>query len=204
MKTSVVRRVWNLYRLVLWKVTGPKGSMPELLKQRTVRLYAKASGAQTLVETGTYLGEMVKANVQFFSRIYSVELDPGLAAAAAKRFANTDTVSILQGESGTILPRILSDVSGKCLFWLDAHYSGGVTAGDNQDPPIVDELHAILAHGRSDHVILIDDGRLFDGSNGYPTIDGISKIVAASDRGYEVSNALDIIRVHQPGLSVEV
>lgn len=174
--------------------------MPEVLKHRTVRAYARVSGAKTFVETGTYLGEMVKASVKRFERIYSIELDPQLAKTATERFARFDTVCILQGDSSEALSSVLLEVSGQCVFWLDAHYSGPGTARGLKDSPVARELAAILSLPRRDDVILIDDARCFVGAQGYPTIAEIRDIVSSSQRGYEVSERFDIIRIHKPTL----
>ena len=45
------------------------------------------------------------------------------------------------------------------VFWLDGHWSGGVTAGEDDECPLLDELGAIK-HRRGD-IIMIDDARLF-------------------------------------------
>jgi len=46
------------------------------------------------------------------------------------------------------------------LFWLDAHWSGGDTYGENDECPLMDELKIIFQY-RKNYVILIDDARLF-------------------------------------------
>ena len=197
-----MRRTWNLYQLLLWNLSGRKKTPPpQLVKQRIVRAYARASGATILVETGTYLGEMIEACISMFHRIYSIELDPILARAAVKRFADRPSVSIYEGDSTASLSHILAEIDEPCLFWLDAHYSGGSTARGEKETPIIEELKAVLAHDREDHVILIDDERHFDGNDGYPTVAEITQIVTTHNRGYVVSSHSDIIRIHQPGIS---
>jgi hypothetical protein len=66
-----------------------------------------------------------------------------------------------------VIPRI----EGRCVFWLDGHYSGGATGRGPEDTPIRRELEHIAAAGRVWDVVLIDDARCFDGRNGYPTLD---------------------------------
>ena len=86
------------------------------------------------------------------------------------------------------------------LFWLDAHYSGGETAQGPEDSPIMKELDFILNH-RSDHCILIDDARCFNGKAGYPRIGELKKMLAKRNKKdggslfLEVKN--DIIRIAQ-------
>ena len=62
-----------------WRLRGRPLRVPHLVKQRAVLEYARRFGLLTLVETGTYYGEMVAATRNYFRRIYSIESDPGLA-----------------------------------------------------------------------------------------------------------------------------
>ena len=47
------------------------------------------------------------------------------------------------------------------LFWLDGHYSGGVTARGSKETPILDEVDKILSTKESRHVLIVDDARCF-------------------------------------------
>ena len=53
-------------------------------------------------------------------------------------------VYILQGDSTHVLSAILGKISQPCLFWLDAHCSGGQTARGELETPIMWELSCIL------------------------------------------------------------
>jgi hypothetical protein len=130
-----------------------------------------------LVETGTYLGDMVAALISSFKHIYSVELDHELTVNARRRFVNQPHVTIMEGDSAKVLPNLLQQLSGNTLFWLDGHYSGGVTAKGETETPITLELKAILSSNIPNFVIAIDDANLFNGfTRDYPTIDEIKKI----------------------------
>jgi hypothetical protein len=135
-----------------------------------VRDYGRRFKARTLVESGTYLGEMIEAASKSFERVYSIELDRALHARAVLRLGHIGHVSLLSGDSGEILGGLLPRLDGPCLFWLDGHFSGGATARGREDSPIKRELEQIAAAGRVGDVILIDDARCFDGRNGYPTV----------------------------------
>src|SRR3990167_3220711 len=63
------------------------------------------------------------------------------------------------------------------LFWLDAHYSGTGTARGRKDTPIARELKAILTHRVRNHIIIIDDARLFNGQNSYPKLTWLRKLI---------------------------
>jgi hypothetical protein len=81
---------------------------------------------------------------------------------------------------------------------LDAHYSGGITAGSERSQPVLDELAAILAHPVSGHVILIDDARGFTGEEASPKMEELQRLVALHKPRWTFKVRDDIIRVHEP------
>lgn len=141
-----------------------------------------------LIETGTYYGDMVAAQLGNFERIISIELSDKLYKKAVERFKGVENVTLLHGDSGKLLPAIVKTLHEPATFWLDGHYSRGVTARGDKDTPVKDELKAILNH-HIRHKILMDDARHYTGDNDYPTIDEIKK--AAKDYTVTVDN--DII-----------
>ena len=46
----------------------------------------------------------------------------------------------MQGTSEVQLPKILDRLDGAVSFWLDGHFSAGVTFQGDQDTPIREEL----------------------------------------------------------------
>ena len=178
-----------------WIENGKTGAAPSLETQRVVREYAKEFSTKTLIETGTFRGDMVNAQKNIFDKIFSIELDENLAQKAQKRFAGLNHITIYQGDSIKVLPEIIKQITGNCLFWLDAHFSGGITAKTNVDTPIIQELKYIFENTTANHVILIDDARHFVGANDYPTVDQIRDIVLANrpDFIFEVKD--DVMRI---------
>ncbi|MEK6285225.1 MAG: hypothetical protein AABO57_05750 [Acidobacteriota bacterium] len=173
---------------------GP--SSTEEVKQSTVREYGERFNVAAFIETGTYEGEMVDAVKTSFSRIYSVELDSALFERAESRFTLYEHITILRGDSGDILPQLLRDLRVPSLFWLDAHYSHGITARGELETPIMRELESILHHDVSGHVILIDDVRCFTGEHDYPTVEEVQQFVFSTRPELKFSVADDIIRIH--------
>jgi hypothetical protein len=151
-----------------WDRAGRPIPATPLLKQILIKEYQRRFKLRVFVETGTFAGEMIDAVLGRFVRIYSIELDDGWYAKAVQRFARRPEVTLLHGDSGTRLPDVLAQVTEPALFWLDAHYSGPITARGPLDSPIVQELDAIAAHPVGGHVVLIDDMRYFTGADGYP------------------------------------
>ena len=172
--------------------------MPNYGKQQTVIEYIKKFSPEAFIETGTYKGKTVYAVMPHIKEIYSIELDEKHATNARKRFAGYPNIHIIQGHSGKVLPEILKKINKKCLFWLDAHYSGGSTAKADLETPIMEEIDCILRHPLAkDHVILIDDARCFVGENDYPALESLEQFIKKffKDFIFEVKN--DIIRGHR-------
>jgi hypothetical protein len=180
-----------------WEKQGRPSPPPHIVKEELIKNYARTFNTKILIETGTYLGDMVHAMKKSFSRIISFELDHNLATQAQQRFAHDNHIEIVQGDSGKLLGEHLLTINEPCLFWLDGHYSGGITAKGALETPIKNELTAILSHKVDGHVILIDDARCFTGENDYPTLDELRNFVAAHKPNYKFSVEHDAIRIHK-------
>src|SRR5829696_283483 len=127
-----------------WEKQGRPSPPPHIVKEDLIRDYAGTFNTNVLIETGTYLGDMVYAMRKLFSRIISFELDKILAEQAQKRFAGEPHITIVQGDSGRLLGDHIKTINEPCLFWLDGHYSGGITAKGTLITPIKNELTHIL------------------------------------------------------------
>ena len=198
-KIRSIKHYWD------WIESGRPVPPPHIVKRMTVLEYANRFNAEVFVETGTYLGDMVYAVRNSFKEIYSIELSLHLYNLAKKRFAGYDHIHIINGDSFDELKNVIGRTSGICLFWLDGHYSGGITAKGRKDTPIIEELEAILDSGLDNNVILIDDARTFSqdsaypisGKGIYPTIEQLQKIVHNKCDECVISLKHDIIRIHK-------
>lgn len=177
-----------------WKLRGEPRRIPHLLKQRTVSEYARAYGLTTLVETGTYYGEMIAAVGSQFQRIYSIELDPRLADMAKTRFRAQPKVEIIQGDSQTVVPQLLRRINQRCLFWLDAGYCGWVGEVGNPNR-LSSELYAVLGDKLHEHVILMDDADGVNGQGGAPTLQDLVASIQSDYPKRTVEVARNIIRI---------
>jgi hypothetical protein len=177
-----------------WIKSGRPKKVPHLEKENVVLAYARSFGTDILVETGTFQGEMVSAMRNRFEQIYSIELHPELHQRAAERFRRFSHINLVKGDSAQILPRIAAEIQESCLFWLDAHYSGGITARGEVDTPVSVELETVLKRRQSD-VVLIDDSFDFNGSNGYPTLEELEGAVRGARPDYDFTVSDYIIRI---------
>ena len=190
------QRVRDRRELRLWVQAGKPLPPPHVVKQQIVARHASAFGAHTLIETGTFRGQMIYAMKRYFDKIVSIELSETLYMAAKRRFRGYSSIEILHGDSGEVLPRVLGNISARCVFWLDGHYSGGDTARANIETPIAKELQTILNHPAKGNVILIDDARLFDGTHDYPTLDELRSLVTGYWPECSLLVCNDVIRLH--------
>ena len=171
-----------------------KWHIPHLVKQMAIKEYQEKYGYTTLIETGTYKGDMVEAQKNNFKKIISIELSMDLFEKARERFKNDNQIFIVQGDSGKVLPNILKDINEPVIFWLDGHYSGGITAKGDKECPIYEELEAILIGKKFNHIILIDDARCFIGDGDYPTMKKLTEFIKSKNDKYQVEVKHDIIR----------
>jgi hypothetical protein len=112
------------------------------------------------IETGTLSGTTTDWAARHFDTATTVEAYRPLFDAALQRFAAKSNVEVIFGNSADVLPNILSTLHAPALFWLDAHWSGEGTGGEENECPLLAEIDAILGH-RTDHILLIDDARFF-------------------------------------------
>jgi hypothetical protein len=177
-----------------WTKNGCPVPPPHLIKQETISEYQQKYGYTTLIETGTYMGDMVEAQKTRFKKIVSIELGVDLYKKAKKRFSNVKNVIIVQGDSGKVLPKILLDINEPAIFWLDGHYSAGITAKGDKECPIFEELDSIFNSKKFNHILLIDDARCFIGEGDYPTIEKLTEYIRSKNEKYKVEVKYDIIR----------
>lgn len=166
---------------------------PHKVKQLAIQEYQDTYNLGLLVETGTFRGDMVYAQLNYFKSIISIEVDEHLCKTAQKRFKNNSKVNILFGDSGEVLQTLVPSLRERTLFWLDGHFSGGITSYGKLMCPIYKELDAIMISSLK-HIVLIDDARLFNGRDDYPTLLDFSAYVNQKGR-YTMAVQDDIIRL---------
>ncbi len=176
-----------------WILRGRPSRSPHLLKQKVVQEYGEKFALKTLVETGTYYGEMVAAMKGRFDRIYSIEFVPELADRAKRKFARDAHVQIFCGDSRVVMPEVLALLKGPALFWLDAGYYGWVGIRTNEQR-LSAELEMILSHPFP-HMILLDDARGLTGRDGIPSVEDVKNYVESTFPRRSVEVKYDIMRI---------
>lgn len=207
---QTLKKITPLYKLYLFFLQQRKKirdhiTIPDYaVKRKTIiDLSKQYQCSEVFIETGTYMGDTIEYLKHDFNRLFSIELNEDLAAKAAKRFSSETKIRIVQGDSATQLASILSDIQTPVVFWLDGHYSSEFQSGDEyivtgkgeKDTPVMEELIQISQHPVKNHVILIDDARLFNGNDDYPTKQQVSEFVKQKLPGHSFSIKKDIIRI---------
>ena len=177
-----------------WLRSGCKGLAPDPVKLMVIRSYLRRYAIDNFVETGTHVGKTLGYFANKGIECTSIELSRELYQAACTLFKARKNVRLVQGDSGQRLPELLQEMNKPALFWLDGHYSADLTASAETHTPVSAELKAILNHPINQHVILIDDARYFDGTNDYPHLDDLLRVIR-EDGSYNAEVSTDIIRL---------
>jgi hypothetical protein len=112
----------------------------------------------SFVETGTYMGETADWAAGLFKDVYTIELSETFYKKSVEKYGDRPNIRFLQGSSLSVLSDLLKGNLPISLFWLDAHFSEGGTAGEEIQCPLLDEIRIILKKNAR-HFIFIDDAR---------------------------------------------
>lgn len=177
-----------------------------LYKEETVKNYADKYKCSIFIETGTYKGEMLYQVYSLFEYLASIEIVEDLYISAQKKFQLMDKIHLYCGNSGDIISDVINDAiddrdEAGILFWLDGHYSGGITGRGGRDTPIMEELNSIFNCVTGKCVILIDDARCYIHKGefiDYPTVKFLKSTVKKRCKNAKFKVKNDIIRIIKP------
>lgn len=153
---------------------------PEKLTEYLRRYF----GLRNFVETGTFRGNTTVWAAERFAHVYTAERSDIIFQSTSQRLAAYANVTFRHCDSRSLV-RELVDRLPPALFWLDAHWCGGDTAGTDDECPVMDELAALAPH-LDRHFVMIDDARLFlspppppHKPDQWPSVDQIIRAAAA-------------------------
>lgn len=110
------------------------------------------------IEGGTYYGDTAKYASEIFEKVFTIEKSKTIYEKI-KNLSFKDNVKLLGGDTRDYLDKITFE-NDNILYWLDSHWSGGETYGEDDECPLLEELKIIFNY-KKNFVILIDDARLF-------------------------------------------
>lgn len=170
---AVLKAIRDHRSFAQWKKRDFLESSPQLVKEKIFLKYGIKNA--NWIETGTYLGTTTNFLSELYPYVYSIEPEPQLYKSASKRFAGRN-IKLFNDVSENVLPSLLNTLKGDINFWLDGHYSKGITFKGSKNCPVEEELEAIEKSFANFNkiTILIDDVRLFHTTNtdynNYPSI----------------------------------
>jgi hypothetical protein len=127
---------------------------------KLVQKLSQAFNIPYFVETGTYLGDTTLWASQYFEHVITIEKSNHYWRLAQEKYSSKKNVQFLLGDSREVLKGLIPQINRSAIFWLDAHWSGGQTYGQNDECALLGELERIN-ESPEENIILIDDARLF-------------------------------------------
>lgn len=192
-KLESVRKMLQFRRTLL--AAGFTYPLPPFVKRAILKRAALDHSLRALVETGTQYGDTPWFFRGEMDEIWTVELSPDLAHLARRRFERFPTINVVEGDSAVQLGEIVPRLRHPVLFWLDGHYSAGLTARGASDCPIYDELLCVFGKCKQRWVVLIDDARCFGSEKDYPSLSELEKFVESALPGAVFSTEHDMIKI---------
>lgn len=123
--TNIFIAIKNILDTISWKKRNYCMHSPQFIKEGCI--FQHNIKDSIWVESGTYLGNTTRFLGSFAKHVYSIEPQMNLFEYATWRFNSKKNISILHGLSENILPNLIKNISGDICFWLDGHYSEGIT-----------------------------------------------------------------------------
>ncbi len=162
--------------VIKYYISGKNDAVPPAgYKHKIIKKYQRLYQCDTLIETGTFLGQTVQRTHKKFSQTFSVEIQPELYERNRKKFMKNKDVHLYLGDCIMELPKMIKDANPdkhKFLFWLDGHFSYGITGRGIKDDPIIESLDIIFDFMKGKkYVILVDDARTFTGNGDEPALE---------------------------------
>lgn len=150
------------------------------------------------VETGTNEGETAAWAASHFSSVHTVEASPVIHKRARHRLSGFENVRCHLGSSPQFLRTLVPELP-RSLFWLDAHWCSGETAGRAAECPLIPEIMAISPYFHM-HAILIDDARYFMRPAPiehqylhWPSLDDIYRAIQSNNQTFSIIHADTIL-----------
>jgi hypothetical protein len=130
------------------------------IPKKLVILIKEHFSIEMFVETGTFRGKTSRWAAGIFRDVITIENSRELFESSKETLLNYKNIHPLFGSSPLQLSKVISEIKQPSLFWLDAHWCGGRTYGEDDPCPLLDEIRIVKQSGY-DHILMIDDARFF-------------------------------------------
>ena len=111
------------------------------------------------IESGTYIGDTTGFLARNFPNVHTIEPSNECLKIAKRNLTRLKNIYFHDGTSEERLNDILKNLSGNVCFWLDGHFSDGITFCGKNHCPLFDELDIISKNiSRFEKIVIfIDD-----------------------------------------------
>lgn len=182
-------------RAIQYRTSGWPNPPDYWVKRSVIKSEALRINAKDFIETGTFLGDTTWFLKGSFSNIWTIEIQENLATLAKIRFRKWRHIEVVLGDSSEVLEAVIKKIKFPAIFWLDGHYSGGITGRGTMDCPIWSELEQIKFVADQGISVLIDDARCFGKSPGYPSLKAMADYSSEHFRNHRFTVENDIIKI---------
>jgi hypothetical protein len=179
-KNNVIK---NIFKKQLYKeekniINGVLNQPKYINKSLLAAMIGLKNNKKIFIETGTYIGQSTYNIQNLFSKLYTCEASKDLYKAAKNLFLLTKSknIKIYLNDSRNFLKSLKKTIANNSVFFLDAHYSTGITSKEYGRCPLLDELQIIIKK-TSKPIVVVDDIRTMNGKNGYPNLNEILNIL---------------------------
>jgi hypothetical protein len=134
--------------------------MPSLNKNFLNLLQDDYTKYNCFIETGTYNGGTIFSLEPYFNKLYTIEFSKKYYNNTKNKY-NGNKIKFILGDSSIVFESLLPNITDKCIFFLDGHWSSADTGHSNKDCPLHEEITHINNLFTNVAIIIIDDFRLF-------------------------------------------
>ena len=134
--------------------------MPSLNREFLSLLQDDYTKYPCFIETGTNEGCTIFSMEPYFSTLHTIEISESYHNRT-KSLYNGSKINFIKGDSSVVFNSLLPNISDKCIFFLDGHWSSGDTGRGPVDCPLIEEITSIHELYKHEAIIVIDDFRLF-------------------------------------------
>jgi len=165
--------------------------MPSINNSFLKKLQDDYTKYNCFIETGTLTGETINALEPFFNKLYTIEFSEKYYNIAKNKYSG-NKINFILGDSSIVFESLLQNITDKCIFFLDGHWSGGDTGHSLKDCPLIEEVTHINNLFNNDAIIIIDDFRLF----------GLDKSSGKLGEDWSEINKETLINILKPRINV--
>ncbi len=112
------------------------------------------------IETGTYHGNTAVEAATHFNKVLTIENSKRIYDDVIRKHGHLQNVDFKFGDSKNVLKTVIPKLIKPAIIWLDGHWCGGETYGQQDQCPLIEEIK-IINESCHAHFLFIDDARLF-------------------------------------------